>query len=238
MAIRILTWNLQGRARPDLAGVVAELEAGRPDVVLLQEVQRRQARVLAASLGWQVAWRYKHWPLVVPAEGLAVLAPARPRTVQRRVLAHRWGLWSSNRRIAVAATVTTADGPVRVVDTHLGSGIPEAERAAQAALVASMVGADGVVAGDLNATPGSPTVEVFDRSGFRDAWAEIGDGPGHTNWRDRPRTEAPVQRLDYVLVGPGWRVVSAGVPSHGDPGFERWGRLSDHLPVTVTLERT
>lgn len=228
--VRLLTWNVQGRARPDLGALAAELEAAAAHVVVLQEVQRRQARHLAGALGLQVAWRFKHWPVVLRPEGLAILAPKRLRDVERIVLASGWRFWSSRRRVALAATT---DG-LRVVDVHLGSGVDEDERARQASLVADR---GDVVAGDLNTYPGSPTTDVLRRAGLRDAWAEVGDGPGHTNWRRRDRTEPPVQRLDYVMVRDGWRVVGAHVPGTDAPGFERWGRLSDHLPVTVTLER-
>src|SRR3546814_16117462 len=78
VATRILTWNLQGRERPDLGLVREVIAAATPDVVALQEVQRGQARALARPLGWSVAWRFKHWSVVVPPAGLA-------RSEERRV---------------------------------------------------------------------------------------------------------------------------------------------------------
>ena len=234
MPVRLLTWNLRGRDRPDLGAVAAHVRRSGADVVLLQEVQRRQARVLAAALGWDLVWRLKHWPLVIPAEGLAVLAPARPWGEETVVLAGGWRFWSSHRRIALAATVATPEGPVRVVDVHLGAGVTEEERVRQAALVTDL---GEIVAGDLNARPDSPTLGVFGAAGFSDAWAEVERGPGHTNWGGRPRSGPAVKRLDYVLLGGGWRALEASVPVPADAGFARWGVLSDHLPVTVTVAR-
>ena len=235
MATRILTWNLQGRERPDLAEVAAVICGSSPDIVLLQEVQRRQARRIASHLGWARSWRFKHWPLVFPAEGLAVLAPRPPTAVQRIVLAHGAAFWSWKRRIALAATVSGPDGVITVVDTHLGAGVGDAERTRQALLVA---GAGEVVAGDLNTAPGSAVTDALEAAGLRDAWAEARPGePGPTNWAPGPRTGPPTQRLDYVFVSPAWSVVVAEVPSIGDPGFERYGSLSDHLPVTVVISR-
>ena len=233
MTVRLTTWNVRGRSAPDVPALAEALRALGPQVVVLQEVQRAQARRLAAELGWGTAWRWKHWPVVVRPEGLAVLGPA-VTGVRTRVLAHRWRFWSSRRRIAVAARVTTGDGFLEVVDVHLGSGVDDGERARQAARV---VGLGDVVAGDLNTAPGSPVLEVLEAAGYRDAWLEVGEGHGHTNWRGRPRTGPAVQRLDYVLVGHGWEVLDASVPTPGDPPYETWGRLSDHLPVTVTLGR-
>ena len=234
MPVRLLTWNLRGRDRPDLGEVAGHVSGSGADVVVLQEVQRRQARVLAAALGWDLVWRLKHWPVVIPAEGLAILAPARPWAEETVVLAGGWRLWSSHRRIALAATVATPEGPVRVVDVHLGAGVEEEERARQADLV---TGLGEIVVGDLNARPGSATLGVFGAAGLSDAWAEAGHGIGHTSWGGRSRSDPAVKRLDYVLLGGGWRALEASVPVHADADFARWGAVSDHLPVTVTVAR-
>lgn len=241
MATRILTWNLQGRARPDLEAVAAELADALPDVVALQEVQRAQARWLAGRLGWSLVWRFKHWSVVVPAEGLALLSPAPLEDVATVHLAHPLRVWSWRRRIAVRATATTREGPLAVVGTHLGAGVGDAERARQARLVAGILDAgpvpasNGCVVGDLNTHPGSEVLATLAAHGLRDAWDDARPGdPGPTNWpaaRHRP----PTQRLDYALVGDGLDVVDVSVPAFGDPGFERYGALSDHLPVTVTV---
>lgn len=231
--VRLLTWNLRGRDGPDLGAVAAHVSGSGADVVVLQEVQRRQARVLAAALGWELVWRLKHWPVVIPAEGLAILSRERPVTVEVVVLAGGWRFWSSRRRIAVAATVETPDGPVRVVDVHLGAGVTEEERVRQAARV---TGLGEIVAGDLNASPASATLGVLGAAGYRDAWAEVGHGAGHTNWGRGARSGPAVKRLDYVLLGGRWQAFDASVPAHTDPDFGRWGAVSDHLPVTVTAE--
>jgi endonuclease/exonuclease/phosphatase family metal-dependent hydrolase len=46
---------------------------------------------------------------------------------------------------------------------------------------------------------------------------------------------APSQRLDYVLLSADLKPLSVSVPRHGQPGFERFATLSDHLPVTATV---
>ena len=238
MSIRVLTWNVQGRQQPDLDLVAHVIRASRADVVALQEVQRRQARHLAAGLGWWVDWRFKHWSVVVAPEGLALLAPEPLAAVRRINLAHRLRAWSWRRRIAVAGTLPTPGGPVRVVGTHLGAGVGDDERARQARLTASLVEGTGCVVGDLNTHPGSPVLRTYAEAGLRDAWAEARPGEdGPTNWRPGPRDAAPTQRLDYVLATGDLEVVSVELPEHGQDGFERFGALSDHLPLLAELRR-
>lgn len=240
---RILTWNLQGRERPDLDEVARVIAAARADVVALQEVQRRQARALARRLGWTVAWRFKHWSVVVRPEGLALLAPGPLEGIARTHLAHRLRFWTWRRRIALRATIDGADGRVTVVGTHLGAGVGDGERSRQAQLTIGALrgagpGGGGCVVGDLNTHPGSSVLATYRKVGLRDAWDEARPGePGPTNWAPGPRDVPPTQRLDYVLVTEDLEVVAADLPSSGDPGFDRYGPLSDHLPLTVTVAR-
>ena len=238
---RVLTWNLQGREDPDLDEVADAIAAFGPDVVALQEVHRRQARAIARRLGWVASWRFKHWSLVVRPEGLAVLTPAPAVDVATVHLAHRLRFWSWRRRIAIRATVAGPDGPLALVATHLGAGVGDEERTRQArrTVDAGVEGSHGVgacIVGDLNTHPGSPVLAAYDAAGFRDAWADVRpDEPGATNWRPGPRDAAPTQRLDYVLVSGSLTVLVADVPGAGEAGARRWGALSDHLPVVVTL---
>ena len=75
----VTTWNLHGSAGPPIASVAARLRSIASDVVVLQEVQRRQAASLAEALGMQHHWALKHYPwtplLKSKAEGLAILTP-------------------------------------------------------------------------------------------------------------------------------------------------------------------
>ena len=65
MVIRLLTWNLQGSKGVDVEAVVATISAQSADVVVLQEVQRVQARRLARRLALRhVRWTFKHLSLI------------------------------------------------------------------------------------------------------------------------------------------------------------------------------
>jgi hypothetical protein len=78
VSITVATWNIRGKAQPDLERVGQVLESFGPDVVALHEVRRRQGVALAQRLGWMTAhWTFKHWPIPSLAEGHAVLSPHR-----------------------------------------------------------------------------------------------------------------------------------------------------------------
>ncbi len=240
MRLRIVTWNLHGSARPDLEWVAKQLEGFGADVVALQEVQRRQVHALAQQLRAVTAhWSLKHLPLGNPAEGLAVLSPHRLVDARTVTLSTGAPFWSYRRRIAQLCALDLGGHVFRLANCHLASDDAGARRA-QAAQLLAVLEPGTVVVGDLNARPGRAVLRRMSRAGLRDAWGELHpgapDGDGATNWRDRDRDELPSNRLDYILVPEGCRVVDATVPSAADSDLSRYRRLSDHLPVRAELE--
>ncbi len=77
-----------------------------------------------------------------------------------------------------------------------------------------------LLCGDLNATPHEWAYRRL-ATGLRDAFAHAGRGWGATYHARRP-----LFRIDYVFVGPEWRIHTAHVPAFA---------LSDHRPVVVRL---
>jgi endonuclease/exonuclease/phosphatase family metal-dependent hydrolase len=225
--LTVVTWNAQGSHRLDVARAAEALAAFEPDVVLLQEVQRRQLGALRVALGTVDArWRFKHWPVRVPAEGLGLLARHPVADARAQVLAHRWQFWNWRRRVALHATLRIDGRTVRITDAHLGAGVPHDERVRQV---------EALLDGALNAEPGSPELDAFGRAGWCDAEARVRARGAHrpsTNWASGPRTTAPTQRLDYVLVRATTEVTDAFVPDD----WERWAELSDHVPVVARVE--
>jgi endonuclease/exonuclease/phosphatase family metal-dependent hydrolase len=222
--LTVTTWNLQGSAGPDLAAVAAHLREAAADVVLLQEVQRRQARDLAAALrvqSWR--WSFKHWPVKIPAEGMAVLGVTGPVEARTVAVTRRWEFWSWRRRIIQLGRF----GAVAVVNVHLTPHGPTAEddRARELRWLLRHVDATNptVIGGDFNATPKSPLFDQLRAAGFHDT-----PDVGPTNWSG-PRTGPPTRRLDYLWSS--LDVLTAHVPP-----FAGFGPLSDHLPVTATFE--
>jgi endonuclease/exonuclease/phosphatase family metal-dependent hydrolase len=248
MSLTLLSWNLMGSKGVDVRAVVDHIEAIAADVVVLQEVQRRQARAIARSLGAvSERWGFKHWPIRTWPEGMAVIGVTRAARVRTYAITHPLVAWSSRRRILqVAAVRLDADARtvITLVNVHLSSGNAAAVRAVEAGAVIRRVAErrrPAVVAGDLNDRPGSDVYTRFQEAGLRDVWTILRpDDPGPTNWRGWvPGTpKPPTRRLDYVFVNDGLDPVSVSLPRYGDPGFAPFASISDHLPVTATVAAT
>ncbi len=230
----ITTWNLQGREPTDTAALVRVLGELGTDVAVLQEVQRRQARRIADGLGAAHRWAFKHWTVRYPAEGLAVVSRLPVHHAHRWRISARKPLWSFRRRVALAVDVDIAGVVITVVDVHLGSDAGAAERRQQVDAVLEHVDASTptIVAGDFNVIAPDPVLDDFAAAGLHDLYAECGP----TNWDGRDRTKPPTQRLDYVVGTSSLHAVAKQTPDYRDDGFEHYPKLSDHLPVTVTVQ--
>ena len=238
MPTTVVTWNLQGGTGTDVRTVAHHLAEAGADLVFLQEVSRRDATAIGRMLGCSsVAWAFKHWPLVRPAEGMAVLGRGQPVAVTSRAVAHPLRWWSWRRRIVQQGTVHLDGTSVVVVHAHLS---PHRAGRARVHEVETLLGQgdDGrlLLVGDLNEGPGGLLATRLARAGLHDAWtgAATRSGDGPTNWsgdRNRP----PDQRLDYVFHGATITVARAAVPSSGPEGWTQWATVSDHLPLTVEV---
>ncbi len=240
MTITVATWNVHGSARPDLDAVTQRLRAMAADVVALQEVQHRQATAIARALSWTTAhWSFKHFPVVKPPEGLAVLSP-HPLEWARTVVLSRWvPLWSHRRRIAQLVRLRVGEDVVGLANVHLASGSPD-DRLAQARRLLGALPRGTLVAGDLNTRPGSEVLGAFFAAGLRDAWATLHPGvaeaDGATHWRPTDPDDRPSRRIDYVLVPARDHVLAAAVPTAADSDLAAYRHLSDHLPVVSRLD--
>lgn len=232
--LTVITWNAQGSRGLDVHAAAAALGAFDPDLVLLQEAQRQHVGALRLALGAHDArWRFKHWPVTERAEGLGVVSTLALHDVHVQVLALRWQAWNWRRRIAMHFAVELGDRRVRCVDVHLGAGVSSDERVRQARLLGAAAVDAEVIAGDLNAAPERAEIGVFTELGWGDAERRLHGNITRpsTNWRAGPRTEAPMQRLDYVMVRDAVEVIDAFVPDD----WQTWAALSDHLPVVTRL---
>jgi endonuclease/exonuclease/phosphatase family metal-dependent hydrolase len=201
-------------------------------VIALQEVQPRQARALGRRLrSATVHWSFKHWPIRQPAEGLAILSPHRLHDAHTVVLSRGQPPWTYRRRIAQIGAVDLRGRGLHLANCHLASDDAD-ERQAQAERLLARLEPGTVVTGDLNARPGSETLALLIGAGLRDS----GAGAPATNWRRSDPDDEPSNRLDYILVPRGFRVIGAAVPSAADSDLTAYRRLSDHLPVRAELE--
>ncbi len=121
------------------------------------------------------------------------------------------------------------------VNTHWdGASAPARERSAAALLSWLEPELPWVVAGDLNATAGTPAVALLLAGGLRDTLPQLGErGPRSATHHDWDGSTDGT-RIDFILVSDAWCVEAAAI-RHDRPG----GRLpSDHWPVVANLRLT
>ena len=236
--LRVLTYNIHhGEGTdgqidlPRLADVVARVQ---PDLVALQEVDQATQRVGGLNELDELARRTGLHPVFGKAMdfmgggyGVAVLSRWQPLRVHNDPLP---GVEEREPRTALTVELDAGDHGPRLdfTSTHLDQGRDPELRLAQArSLNAQLVHEDGVatiLAGDMNARPGSEVMALFD-----EYWAnaQAGDDPGPVEPTGRPRL-----RVDYVLLRPAarWQVIESRVLD--EPV------ASDHRPVLVVLEWT
>jgi endonuclease/exonuclease/phosphatase family metal-dependent hydrolase len=237
----VVSWNLQGARGVDVDGVSDVLAAAHADVIVFQEIQRRQARRIARRLGiTEMRWAFKHVPLTTWSEGLAVLTPHRLVGTDSFVLRRAW-FWNWRRRVGLVARVERGGERFGVINVHLSPHDAGDARRREAHLVVERARAEDerpLIAGDFNDLPGSPGYQVFTGSGWVDAWMidRLKDIDGATNWThgDR-RGRAPTQRLDFVFAPIDWRVADARVLSEA-ARLDWFADRSDHVPLLAVLE--
>jgi endonuclease/exonuclease/phosphatase family metal-dependent hydrolase len=225
--ITVMTWNIHGSARPNLQGIASWIELSGASVVLLQEVQQRQATQLAELLGWTSQWSLKHAPVVKPAEGLAILSPHPITSAMTPVLSVRAQRTSFRRRIAQIATIQMSRAAFQVCNVHLASGKSE-ERPGQVTRLKDHLAGVELLGGDLNDGPHSDTISNLLPMGFRRAES------GTTAWSIRDGNNLPSLTIDHILVRGIWKTQAARAfrPSE----VRELHGLSDHLPVIVQLD--
>ncbi|MCB9616910.1 MAG: endonuclease/exonuclease/phosphatase family protein [Sandaracinus sp.] len=230
--LRVATYNvnfgLAGEATTTDAITALEV-----DVLLLQETNAAWERALAEPL----RARFPHQVWVdaesYPAGGIALLSRHPLTDVARNESAIDWFP-------ALAATVATPLGDVRVIDVHLkppvssrgsvfvGRFSTPSERAREMRSHLDALlrpGLPTLIAGDLNEERGG-SLDVLANAGFRDAVAmHLGHAP---TWRWPVGPLTLRQQLDHLLVDDRFVVEAVAIVDAG---------ASDHLPVVATLRR-
>ena len=159
-SLRVVTYNIHGVDGARLARALRDNPAlGQADVVLLQEVGAvgpcSAACVAADTLGLASVYAPGHQQ-DGGTSGVAILSRYPLRDVEVIELPYLSTVVNSARRIGLAATLDGAEGPVRVIATHLDNRINPAARARQLAPVLAHAAAwDGpvVIGGDMNTSP-------------------------------------------------------------------------------------
>lgn len=258
----------------DRAGMVADgvASAGCPELVGFQEIGPAQATAFPEAMAGVCEGRYELAWEAIDSPDRAMIFTTLP-IVDRGYLDLAAFPWEAYR-----VRVETGAGPVDFLTTHFASsvnnpdctaeicppvcavGVPTNECNAHE-VVAAMDALDGaaiqIVSGDLNATPGSPTVTVLADAGFADAWLVSGlpecdpaTGAGCTGDRPRPEnaldgldvtTGRYTERIDYVLVRPESRCDVIAKPWFAEPLESPVAGLywaSDHAGVSTEFACT
>lgn len=224
--VRVLSYNVRSM-RDDRAALGRVISSAAPDVVCVQEAPRfARWRSLCAELARRsglvvvTGGRAAAAQLILSGLGVDVVSTAQVRFSADRGLHRRGAAIAVLRRHG--ATFAVAGTHLDVVEPPRLRHVAELDRALAVHVPA---GVPTIVAGDMNAAPGSATWRALTRE-RTDAFAAAGDGPGYTSTATDPR-----QRIDGIFAGPGITVRSARVVEHPDAA-----RASDHLPVLAELE--
>lgn len=226
---RITTWNVQGSHGVDREFVGAHIAEMRPDVFVVQEILHRQAVALASDLSMHLAWARKHTPVPTRSEGMAILTPHR-LAEHRSAVVTKAMPWSWRRRVIVSARIERGDESLRVVNAHLSPHALADRRTAEIKTIVDRFPFD-VLAGDFNDSVPATAAKVSAIGAVVDASPT---GPP-TCWPPGPRVgRLPTTRMDGILSVPTFAPLSSFTPTDD---LDRWAGVSDHLPVTVDLER-
>ena len=234
--LRIMSYNVErGEKTAELAAI---LHTVRPDLVALQEIDRGTNRSagrdtleeLALATGMHSAFG-KAIDYDGGAYGVAVLSrfPLSEPEIHR--LPNEGDL---EQRIVMAVEPKLPEGRLKLFVTHLHAGREAHLRDAQASEIARIAARDGgvaIVAGDLNAQPGSETLSILKKAGFND--------PVTTDASTIPSVN-PNRRIDYVLThADGWKPAKAFTAIDLAPDSEVWKKLiglaADHQPTVLEI---
>ncbi len=229
--VRVMTYNLhQGfdvEGRLGMEALARVIEDTRAEVVALQEVSRgwyiNGSLDMLTWLSKRLNMPYVFGPTADPLWGNAILSrypiieygnvPLPPDLPLRRGF-----LW---------ARIDLGHGEeMLIIATHLHHVREEGHvRSLQVPVILEFWGGRDrtVILGDMNAEPGAPEIALYRNAGLRDAFAEIGEGPGYTFPSTRPSI-----RIDYILVSPDLKVMDLVIPQSS---------ASDHLGIALTVSR-
>jgi mRNA deadenylase 3'-5' endonuclease subunit Ccr4 len=232
----VLNWERRGPA------IVARIVDLRPDIACLQEVQARDWPGLEAAFanqGWRGVYAQKGQ---ARPDGCAVLY--RTESIQLRDI-HALH-FSDGRRgeadsghLALIGTFETPSDLIRVATTHFRWQAPaingddhvgyrQALQLLNHLSTAAPIGTHTIVCGDFNVSPDSPLIELFERSGFVDAYRASPQPTCNPNGRS--------SRIDYIFATAELRPVGETITAlQADTALPSMSEPSDHLPITAAL---
>lgn len=211
------------------------LAALKPDLVAMQEVDRKSKRVAGADVPAEFAaalgkdWSFAYAAAMPYDGGEYGTATFSRFPVVRSETAPMPVPGGEPRAASVLTTKIPSGGEVTLVSVHLDSGRKDDARLANArALLARIekITTPLIVAGDFNDGPDSATLALFVKAGFRRCVPK-GDARSHP-------ADKPAIIIDHVLLRDGaeTRLEDAGTEVVNEP------RASDHRPMLAHLRLT
>ncbi|MEX2172242.1 MAG: endonuclease/exonuclease/phosphatase family protein [Pirellulales bacterium] len=232
--LRVLSYNIHHGegvdGKLDLDRIAAVIREAEPDVVALQEVDRRARRTGSvdqpAELGRLTGMRAifeRNIPLEGGEYGNAVLTRLPVISHKNHPLPSHY---DGEQRGVLAVELELAENGPRCVflATHLDYRPDDAERRASAAMINKLVATQAempaLLTGDLNARPDTPVLKDFSAEWTRANKELLPTFP----------SRQPVRQIDYVLYRPAnrWRVIETRVIDES--------LASDHRPLLAVLE--
>ena len=140
----VLTWSVHGSAGPDVVAVAAAIQQRTPDVVVIQEIRKRQAATLASALSMRYSWVLKHEPYTKlmwwRSEGMAIMTPHLLDAVGHTEISDGQSMRSWRRRIAHWGLVGRADRSMLMIyNLHLSPHDDADSRRSEALRVKELV---------------------------------------------------------------------------------------------------
>jgi len=240
-----MTYNVHGcvgvDGKLDVGRIAAVIGQARPDIVALQELDVGRARSGGIDQAHAIATRLGmsfHFNSALSVEeeryGDAILTALPQRLIKSGPLPTPHRLRRLEPRGALWVEIQTAEGPLQVMNTHLGL-VPQEQKTQVAALLGpNWLGHPDcrdpkVLLGDFNATSRYAAYKALALR-LRDVQRapDGGKRPGRAV-RTFP-SRLPVLRIDHVFVSP--RIEATGVFAP-DTALARVA--SDHLPLVVDL---
>ncbi|MDP4681087.1 MAG: endonuclease/exonuclease/phosphatase family protein, partial [Cyclobacteriaceae bacterium] len=201
-----------------------------PDLVALQEVDYKTNRAKKYDLVTELGWRTKMSPLFARAMpfdggeyGEGILS--KSSFLQTRNVALPYTVGNEPRSAAEVTTILSSGDTISFIGTHLDHLTDEKDRISQAKKINEEFSKNkypSVLAGDLNAVPGSTTMNIFE-----EIWMGSYD---KKNPQSTIPSDAPTKKIDYVMFLPEhkWKVLDKKVICDAI--------ASDHCAYLVTLE--
>lgn len=232
--IKVLSFNILHGATTkgdfDLDKIAQVIKDANPDFVALQEVDYLTNRAKKYDLATELGLRTKMAPLfarAMPFDGGEYGEGILSKTsfLQTRNVALPCTPGNEPRSAAAITTILSSGDTISFIGTHLDHLKEEKDRISQAKKINKEFSNNkypSILAGDLNAVPGSTTMNIFE-----EVWMGSYD---KENPQPTIPSDGPTKKIDYVMFLPEnrWKVLDKKVICDAV--------ASDHCAYLVTLE--